>query len=412
MQRQRTKRRSNPAFIGLLIALILASLYFNQYVAPTIPVPQAPTVTPTRDPESFVNAGAAAFAEGSLLQAIDNYEQAIMVDADNPAIYIELARVQVLAGRYEAAQTSASNALLLSPDNSLAHAILGWTLNFLGDRAGAEAALERALQLDPNSALAHAFYSEVLADQELYELAAQESRIAVELDGNLLEVRRSRGYVLELTGNYSEAAFQYEAALAINDRISDLHLALGRTYRAMDPPRYDDAINQFVIADSLNPTDSLPDTYQGQIYLTIGEFGKAVQAMLQAASEDPSNAHRHGNLGVAYYRNQQPIEAIDELTLAIRGGTTADGLIVQGLPLDYDVTVFYYIYGLLLARTGRCSEALPISQALVASVPEDPSAVANAEEMILICEGESDTPLIDTPTPTLTPEAVKLTPAS
>jgi hypothetical protein len=67
---------------------------------------------------------------------------------------------------------------------------------------------------------------------------------------------------------------------------------------------------------------------------------------------------------------------------------------------------------LLLARTGRCSEALPISQALVASVPEDPSAVANAEEMILICEGESDTPLIDTPTPTLTPEAVKLTPAS
>ncbi|MCW5888739.1 MAG: hypothetical protein KIT07_11535, partial [Anaerolineales bacterium] len=120
------------------------------------------------------------------------------------------------------------------------------------------------------------------------------------------------------------------------------------------------------------------------------EFGRAVQAMLQAASEDPGNPIRHGNLGVAYYRNRQSVEAIDAFTLAIRGGMTETGVPVQGLPLQYgQVATFYYMYGLSLAREGRCAEALPISQALIAAVPDDLIAVSNAEEMVAICSGES-----------------------
>jgi tetratricopeptide (TPR) repeat protein len=396
MQRERTKRRVNPALIGFILLMAASVCYFNQYVAPTLPLPKEPTQTPTQDSESFVSAAVVDFDEGNILQAISNYEQAIIADPANPAIYIELARMQVFAGRYEAAKTSVSNALLLSPDNPTALSILGWTLNFLGERDQAKAVLERALQLDPNNAIAHGFLAEVLADQEQFELAAEESRKAVELNGGLLEVRRSRGYVLELTGNYEEAAFQYEAALAINDRIADLHLALGRVYRAME--RYEDAINEFVVADSLNPTDSLPNTYTGLIYITTGEFGKAVQAMLQAASEEPSNPFRYANLGVAYYRNRQPTEAMDALNLAIRGGTTTDGIVVNGILLDSpDVVPYFYIYGLLLARANRCSEALPISQALIASVPDDEVAVSNAEEMVAICEEVSNNPPTATP---------------
>jgi tetratricopeptide (TPR) repeat protein len=398
MHKEGKKRRANPALIGLILMLAAAACYFNQYVVPTLPLPQAPTVTPTRDPESFVNAAVASFNEGNLLQSIANYEQAVLADPANPAIYINLARMQVLAGRYEAAQTSVSNSLLLSPDNPMGLAILGWTLNFLDNHAGARAALQRALLLDPNNAMAHGFMAEVHADNGEFEQAAEESRIAVELGGNLLEVRRSRGYVLELTGNYAEAALQYETALGINDRIADLHLSLGRVYRAME--RYEDAINEFVIADSLNPTDPLPNTYTGLIYITTGEFGKAVQAMLQAVSEDPSNPHRYANLGVAYYRNRQPAEALDAFQLAVRGGITEDGVIVNGLPLDSaEVVPYYYIYGLLLAGADRCAEALPISQALIASFPNDEIAVANADEMVLICEGEQGAQPGATPSP-------------
>jgi tetratricopeptide (TPR) repeat protein len=211
--------------------------------------------------------------------------------------------------------------------------------------------------------------------------------------------------VLEATGNYADAAIQYQAALAINDRIADLHLSLGRAYRAME--RYDDAINEFVIADSLNPTDPLPNTYTGLIYITTGEFGKAVQAMLQAASEDPGNPVRYANLGVAYYRNQQPDESLDALNLAIRGGENTDGIPVEGLLLNNaDVVPYFYIYGLLLARAGRCGEALPISTALEAAVPDDEVAVSNAQEMVAICEGQVDSPPTATPTPTATAQPI------
>ncbi len=157
--------------------------------------------------------------------------------------------------------------------------------------------------------------------------------------------------------------------------------------------RYEDAINQFVVADSLNPTDPLPNTYTGLIYITTGEFGKAVQAMLQAASEEPSNPYRHANLGVAYYRNRQSEEALQALELALRGGTDDKGNVVPGLALDApDVVSYYYIYGLLLARAQRCSEALPVSQALIAAVPNNQVAVDNANEMVRICEEGASLP--------------------
>ena len=140
----------------------------------------------------------------------------------------------------------------------------------------------------------------------------------------------------------------------------------------------------------------------GQIYITTGEFGKAVQSMRQAVSDDPSNPYRHGNLGMAYYRNQQPLEALQAFTLAIRGGTTSEGVVVQGLPLEYGiVSVYYQMYGLLLARVDRCPEALPLSQALIASVPEDEDALFNAQEMVAICEGTSENPLLITLEPTV-----------
>ncbi|HLE73471.1 MAG TPA: hypothetical protein VI688_04450, partial [Anaerolineales bacterium] len=119
-----------------------------------------------------------------------------------------------------------------------------------------------------------------------------------------------------------------------------------------------------------------------------GEFGKAVQAMGLAVSEDPSNPYRYANLGVAYYRNQQAAEALEAFEFAIRGGVTEDGVVVNGFQLNSpEVVPYYYTFGLLLARANRCAEALPISQALIASFPDDEIAVGNADEMVLICEG-------------------------
>ena len=412
---RRPKKRTNPWRVILLLILIGIALYFNQVVVPATPPLFVPTPTVTRSQESFVNEAEQYFAQGKLSQAITSYENAIASDPNNPANFVTLARIQVFSGEYEDAVTNAKNALLKNPDNPLAHAVYGWALSFTGDYLSAEAEIKKALELDPNSALAHAYYAELLINQgdvEDLEQAIEQSRIARDLDPNLLEVHRARGLVLLSTGeeNIPEAINEFKAAIAINDKIADIHLNLGYAYRLQG--ENDLAVEELLTAYALNPNDSAALTEASLAYANEGQYGKAAQHAEQAVSVDPSNPKLHGNLGVMYYRNQEFGKAIPELELAVRGGTTADGVAVQGMPLDYGTSAqFYWFLGFALAKNNRCGEAIPIFQALLTGVPDYELAVENANAGLDLCKESLGTPVAEetaesSETPAVTEEAV------
>lgn len=390
----RRRRRINWFWVTVLIMAIFAVTYFNRYVAPEIQTPFVDTPTPTRAPESFVSEAEELFEQGKLLKAIDAYQEAIRSRPDDPSSYVAMARVQVFIGHYEEAQTSAENALLLNPNNSMAHAVRAWSLDFLGDYLAAEAAIKRALELDPNNAIAHAYYSEILADSFLsgsgpfdsIELAAEESRVALSLAPNMMESHRARAYVLEITGNYEDAIHEYQTAISINENIPDLHLSLGRNYRALQV--YDKAVEEFTRANALNPADPLPDLYISRTYSTIGEYAKATQYGEQAVKDNPTNASLHGNLGVMYYHNYQWPEAVQELALAVYGGSLGEDQTIEPLPLDTNTRTaeYYFTYALVLSRLNRCGESLQISQQIIGTIPSNELAVYNANEAIRLCQ--------------------------
>lgn len=392
MKRKR-RRPSSPWRILLLLVLIGAALYINQVVVPATPPLFIPTPTPTRNPESYTNEADALYTDGKLVQAIDAYKLAILANPDNPSLYVTLAQIQVFTGRYEDALESAERALILNNSNPLAHAVKGWALDFLGDYTQAEGSIKRALELDPNNAVAHAYYAEILIDKNLagqgdiggIEKAAEESKIALSLAPNTLETLRARGYVLWNTGNYAEAIQQYKAAVAINDKIADLHMALGYNYDFLG--EYDLAVQEFLQAVALNPTDPIAPLEISRTYSTVGDFSQAVQYADQAVKSDPTNPKWHGNLGVMYYKNNQMDKAIEQLGLAIRGGTSEDGRVVEGLPLDYgSVAEYYAIYGLALAKSNQCGQAVPVFQAIRSGIPDDEINVYNAEQGLIICQ--------------------------
>lgn len=402
--RRRRGKRSNPWRVLLLLILIGVALYFNQVVVPATPPLFIPTPTPTRSPESYVNEAEQYYKEGKLTQAIAAYKQAIIADPNNPTLYVTLARIQVFAGQYQDALTNARNALLKNPNYALAHAVEGWVLSFLEDHLAAEAAIKKALELDPNSALAHAYYAEILINKGLFEdleKAAAESRLAMEIDPNLLEVHRARGLVLLGTGqeNVDEAIRELKTAIAINDKIADLHLNLGFAYRVKG--ENDKAVDELLAAYALSPKDATIPTEIMLAYANEGQFGKAAQYAEDAVKIDPANPKLHGNLGIMYYRNNDLDRAIEELALAIHGGLTADGVTVKGLPLDYGkVAEYYWFYGFALAKRNRCAEAVPIFQALLSGVPEYDLAVENANAGLELCKASLETP---SPTATSTP---------
>lgn len=414
------KRRSNPWLIAILVVGIGFLFYLNLYVIPTIPPPFVPTPTPTRNPQSFAQEADAYLAEGRINLAMESYAAAIKADPQEVSNYLSLARLQIYGGEYEAARVNAENALLLDKTRPQAFVLLGWAKANLGEYLEAEADVNSALGLDPNNAFAHAILADILAmrvannvgDLDSLDRAIESSRLALSLDPNLMEARWVRGFVLEITSNYEEAIQQLQGAIEINDTVAEVHLALGRNYLAVE--EYDQAVFEFTKAYSLNPTDPAPNWYISRVYARIGEFAKAVQYAEQAVRDDPSNPQMHGNLGSMYFRDLQYNRAIASLALAVRGGVTEDGVVVEGLPLDYSMSVMEYYgrYGLSLARVNQCNDAVQVAQAMLVTVPDDDTAVFNANEIIKICQAFQDgssslpTPASEdaTGTPSETPE--------
>ncbi|NUQ84585.1 MAG: tetratricopeptide repeat protein [Anaerolineales bacterium] len=398
----RRKRRPNYFSLALLILIVLFGYYFNQIYLPTQPNPFEPTPTPTRSPESFVTEAQALFAEGKLLPAVVAYQQAINSSPQDSSLYVSLARTQVFAGQYEEAQKNAENALLLNSNNALAYGVHAWALDFQGKNSEAQASIQEALRLDPNNALIHAYYVEILINTgfEGYEKAAEESRVALALNPDLVETRRARALILEATGNYEEAIAEYQAAININPNISSLYIGLGLNYRILQV--YDKAVEAFTRANALNPSDPFPDLYISRTYATIGEYAKSLQYAETAVQDRPDDASLRGNLGVMYYRNFYWPEAIQQLGYTIYGGVTEEGVEIEGIPLVNDIRVaeYYYTYGLALARTNQCGEALQIAQMIQSRVPADENAQFAASEIIRICEEALVNPPANTPLPT------------
>jgi len=414
--RQRRKP-TNWFLVIFLVVLIAVVVYLDRYVVPTVQPPFVPTPTATRNPESYVTEAEGLFTQGKLSQAIDIYNEAISIKPSDSSLYIALAQVQVFAGKYDDALTSARNALLLNANNSMAQAVLGWAETQKDSQAqtpnytDADTAIKQALQLDPNNGVAHAYYAFLLGDMDQsntgpytdpIKSAIAESNAAISLAPDSLEAHWARGFILQITGNYEQSLPEYQAAISRNGNIAQLHLELGATYKYVGD--IDKAIQEYTRANTLDPTNPTPSLYSSRALGQIGEYGKAVQYAQQAVSDSPTDPYLRGNLGVWLYKVPNWVEALPQLALAVNGGKTNDGKTILAYPLttnDPHVAQYYYTYAILLAKYNRCSEALPITQQLLATVPNDADAVFNAQYAQSVCAISLGTPA---PTPSPTPK--------
>jgi tetratricopeptide (TPR) repeat protein len=394
--RRKSRKPSNPLTILFLIGVIGALWYFYQVEVPTLPDRFQPTRTPTRSPDSFLSEGRDLFVQGKVKPAIDSYEQAILVDPANPATYVELARMQVFDGQYEAAVDSAEKSLILNPDYSMAHAVKGWALTQLEDYLSAEGSIRKAIELDGSNAAAYAYLAEVLIDSDAYgnlEEASDASKKAKALAPDLLESYRARGYVLENSGNSEEAIQEYQAAIAINDKLWELHFRLGWVYYLMQD--YDNAVQQYNQAVSFNPTNPEIPRELARTQFAAGQYGKAVQYAEQSVKIDPTNPTWHGVLGFYLFKEGKDFpRASQELGLYVQGGTTKDGITVEGKPLDtlQNEDYYYSIYGLSLTKQDRCAEAVPIFQLILQNVNAERDSYYNATEGLNFCQFGPPTP--------------------
>ena len=407
---KRRRRGPNVWMVILLLGAIGMLVYVNLMVVPNINPPFVPTPTPTRDPVSYSNEASSLAAEGKFIAAMDSYKAAINVAPQAVSNYIKLAQLQIYSGQLQEARVNAENAILLDNKNADAYALLGWAKGFQGQYLEGEQDARKAIELAPNGALGHAVYAYLLGlrveaglnELDTMDLAIEESRTAQALDPNLLEAHWARGYILEITSNYAEAAAELEAAIQINPNISAIHIALGRNYMTLQ--ELDKAIFEFTKAYSLNPTSPEPNLYISRVYGMLGEWEKGIQYGELALKDGPTDPSLYANLGTLYYRRSLYNQAISYLQVAVQGGNAENGEVVQGLPLAYETAVIeiYSRYGLSLAKVNRCNEAVQVANGMLETIADDPDGVYNANEIIRICQENLTNPPTATPSPTAT----------
>lgn len=401
--RQR-RPRVNWFLVAVVLVLIGIVTYLDRYILPTATSPFLPTMTPTREAESYVAEGEALFQQGKLLQSIDAYLEAIRIQPEDPATYIALARVQIFAGKYDEALVNAENSLLLNNNNSMAYAIRGWALTNKLEYTNADDSLKKALQLDPANGQAHAYnaflYGKMFENDtgpypNPIQTAIDESNAAISLAPNSLEAHWARAYILSLTSadNLELARDQYLDAIAINKNIAQIHLELGITYRSLGV--IDKALEEYTLANSFNPSDYLPELYSSRADSSLGENEKAVNWAEEAVKDAADNANLRGNLGYMLYKNNDFVAANEQLGLAIDGGTTSDGVTIQPLlPDAADIWIrrYYYAYAISLSNTNDCGKVILLTQKIRDYFREDPYSETNAAYAEENCANNLQTP--------------------
>jgi len=244
------------------------------------------------------------------------------------------------------------------------------------------------------------------------QTAITESNAAINLAPNGLEAHWARAYILQITGNTEQAITEYQNAITINKNISEIHLELGVAYKALgviDQANIDTALQEYSLANTLNPADYRPNEYSSRALASIGKFGQAAQYAEQAVKNAPSDPYLRGNWGYMLYKNYEWPAALDQFNLAINGGQSSDGVTIQPVsPTSSDIWVakYYYAYAILLAQSGRCSDALPLTQKILNYFRSDEFAVPNVDYALSFCTPGSGTPATQpsqVPGPTSTP---------
>ncbi len=320
------RRRPSFRWVRVVIVLIIlgAGVYFGyrtlvDFAEPFTPsVAPTPIPTPTPSAAFYVSQGEDAYWRGSTGEAIAAYQQALDMEPNQTALYMELARLLTYYGQPERGLEMARQALLRQPESAYAWALLGMTYDWLGLPDRAAAFCEKAVELDPTLPEAYAYLAEAYVDAGQWYAANGTIATALELDPTNVDVLRNQAYVLENQGNYSGAIAGYREALEIDDTQVHLYLAIGRNAGALDNLIV--ARNSYEDALAIDPTYAVALDRLGWTQLLLGDYDSAKENLQAALELDPNTIDVYGHLGTLYFHQRNYEDAIEMYEPAIAYG--------------------------------------------------------------------------------------------
>lgn len=326
--------RNNYRFALVLACLIgICSLVFIQvkreWVQSKVMLVIGMAPPPTESPLDFARQGDAAFWQGDLNSAIENYRSATTVDPTNINILYELVRMLIYrsygdvrnAKDVDEAQNWASQAVSYAPQNERSYAINCFALLTASKSEDAVRACNQALQLNPNDADAHAYLSLSYYDLGRNSTALSEGKTAVDLQPQSIDAQTAYAFSLWFVGQFTQAREHFKAAAEINPKLEFPYFNLGGFASALaikDESQYALAIAVYENILNVNTKSVKAYTKLCQTYLAKSERSEtdillARQNCNKATKLDDQYSPAWRWLGEVQYRSRDYEDALDSL---------------------------------------------------------------------------------------------------
>ena len=244
------------------------------------------------------------------------YLQAVRLDSAHAPTFVELAQVELKAGRYREAADLCQRSLDLKADQKEAYFVLANAYRRLGRTADshellakfrqldeADARIDKQLRIlanDPVDHEARAMLGLLYGRQDRLEEALEAYRLAVQLAPDSARYHNNLGNLHLRLQHYDDAVRAYEAALNLDSLYVRARYNLGLAH--LHQQHFDRAFKALKAALAQQPEDADINYYLGLLYAREDDFAGAAQALEQAVRSRPSFLDARQKLAVSYLK--------------------------------------------------------------------------------------------------------------
>ena len=250
-------------------------------------------------------------------EAVAEYQAAIKAGANDAGVFNNLGNALFRTGTRENRDLAIENyrkSIERDQKWAAAHAGLAFVLRVQRRMPEAQAAVKKALQLAPDSSLAHTVAGRVYADLGDFARANAEARKAIELAPKDAFAYLNLAGIQFMEKRYDEAIRNYVAAQSYDRTWAVPHHSLGNLYLNINRPL--EASEEFEIAAKLEPKSPIIHGNLGAAYIQLRKYDAAIQNLLIATQLDPRHSIALSNLGLAYHRQGRYNDAVAVFTRA------------------------------------------------------------------------------------------------
>jgi serine/threonine protein kinase/tetratricopeptide (TPR) repeat protein len=246
---------------------------------------------------------------------------------------------------------------------------------------------QQAIAADPNYALAYAgladtynispSYNIGLTSRQGQALAEEATRKALQLDGSLPEAHAARALALANQWKWTEADSEFRRTLELNPNNAAAHYFYAHVCLA-PMKRFDEALEQYRIALSLDPLSSIVNTNHALILMETRRYPESQAEFQKVLERDPKFEPAHYKLSQLYATLGDFPKAVAELEkiLGDKPPVSADAKGYAQLSMRLEGTDRSGAVGVASALAGERDQAFEfLNKALTDGDDELPSAV-------------------------------------